>query len=369
MAAIEERTDKQGKTTYRVKVRLKGHPVQSATFDRKTDAKRWASATESAIREGRHFKTTEAKRHTLSDLIDRYKREVLPTKSVATQKAQGPHLEWWRKKLGERLLADITPSVLSEHKTILCTEPMPSPVRRGTATADTPGIVRYRGPATVIRYMAALSHPFTVAVKEWGWLEHNPMERVSKPREPKGRVRFLSREELDRFIKAINESPNPDLYAAALLALSTGARRMEVMGMRWHQVDLKRQVIILEVTKNGERRALPLAGPALLVMTERSKVRRIDSDLVFPSSLNPARPVDLTVPFKAALGIAKIEDFRWHDLRHTAASYLAMNGASLAEIAEVLGHKTLQMVKRYSHLSTEHVHKVVSRMNTAMFGS
>lgn len=368
MASIEERCDSRGKTTYRVKVRLKGHPLQTASFDRKTDAKRWASATESAIREGRHFKSTESKRHTLSDLITRYMREVLPGKSIATQKAQGPHLEWWRKKIGDRLLADITPSLLSEHKAILATEPISSPVRRGIPTTNTPAVSRFRGPATIIRYMAALSHPFTIAVKEWGWIEHNPMERVSKPKEPSGRVRYLSKEELNRLLCACKESTNSDLYAATLLALSTGARRMEVMGLRWRQVDLTRHVITLEVTKNGERRALPLAGPALGVMEARAKARRSDTDLVFPSSFNPSKPVDLTEPFRTALAAANITDFRWHDLRHTAASYLAMNGASLAEIAEILGHKTLQMVKRYAHLSTEHVHKVVSRMNSAVFG-
>lgn len=367
MAYIQERKDSQGKLSYRVQIRLKGQPTQTATFERKTDAKKWAAATESAIREGRHFKSTEAKRHTLSELIARYKQEVLPSKAASTQLAQRTHLDWWDSKIGSHLLADVTPALLSQHKTVLATEPMPSPVRRGRSRQEKAAPPAFRGPATVKRYLAALSHTFTVAVKEWGWLEHNSMERVSKPKEPGGRVRFLSEDELKRFLNACRASPQPDLYPAALLALSTGARRMEVMSLRWRQVDLSRQTIILEQTKNGERRSLPLAGPALIEMQNRAKVRRIDSDLVFPSLKDGNRPIALTKAFEAALLEAKIEDFRWHDLRHTAASYLAMNGASLTEIAHVLGHKTLQMVMRYSHLSQNHVANVVARMNKAIF--
>jgi integrase len=122
-------------------------------------------------------------------------------------------------------------------------------------------------------------------------------------------------------------------------------------------------VATLHETKNGEHRVLPLAGPAPDLLRERSRVRRIDTDLVFPGRLHPNKPVDLRTPFETALKVARTEDFHWHDLRHTAASYLAMNGASLAEIAEVLGHKTLAMVKRYAHLSAAHTAGVVERMN------
>jgi site-specific recombinase XerD len=90
--------------------------------------------------------------------------------------------------------------------------------------------------------------------------------------------------------------------------------------------------------------------------------------LLFPSKVNPTKPIDLRKPFETALKKAEIDDFHWHDLRHCTASYLAMNGASLAEIAEVLGHKTLSMVKRYSHLSDSHVSNVVASMNEKIFG-
>lgn len=208
MAAIETRHNADGTIGYRAKVRLKGFPSQSATFERKTDAKEWAKQTEASMRQGRHFKTAEAKKHTVGELNN----------------------------------------------------------------------------------------------------------------------------------------------------------------LRWSDVDWQRRVITLHDTKNKERRLLPLAHYALQLMEEHNKVRNIASDLVFPSSSHPMKPWDSRSSWQSALQKANIQNFRFHDLRHSCASYLAMNGASIAEIAEVLGHKTLQMVKRYAHLSEAHTAKVVQRMNERIFG-
>jgi integrase len=221
--------------------------------------------------------------------------------------------------------------------------------------------------------MAALSHAFTIAVREWGWIEDSPMRKVTKPKESRGRVRFLSDEERNRLLKACRESSNPYLYPVVVLALSTGMRRGEIMDLTWDKVDLSRGRAILHETKNGDYRAAPLAGHALELLKELAKVRRIDSNLLFPSKeiqpQKPQKPVDLRDPWDAAVERAGIHDFRFHDLRHSAASYLAMNGASLSEIAEVLGHKTLQMVKRYAHLSEGHTASVVASMNQKIFGA
>ena len=355
MATIEHRISDDGKKAYRVKIRLKGYPPLTATFERLTDARKWSQQTEAAIREGRHFKTTEAKRHTLAELIDRYTKEVLPTKRQGTTKDQVRQLAWWKEQLGTLALADITPARLAEYRDKLASE---------ITTRHQP-----RNPATVNRYLAALSHAFTIAVKEWQWLEDNPLRQVSKPKEARGRVRFLSDAERERLLQACQESSNPDLYTAVVLSLSTGARQQEIMSLRWPQVDLQTGMIRLEHTKNGERRALPLVGQALELVKERTKVRRLATDLLFPSKVNPAQPIDLRTPWETALKQAGIADFRWHDLRHSAASYLAMNGATLAEIAAVLGHKTLAMVQRYAHLSEQHTAAVVARMNERLFGS
>jgi integrase len=344
MATIEKRDTGEG-ITYRVKVRIKGHPAQSATFARLTDARRWAQSTESAIRERRYFKTREAQRRTLAELVDRYIRDVIPKKG-RWARYQVPQFAWWRAELGALSLADVTPTVIAEARDKLA---------RGKI-----------GPATVNRYLAALSHALTLAVKEWGWIEDSPFRKITRSKEPRGRVRYLGDEERGRLLEECRKSTSPDLYCSMVLALSTGARRTEVWGLRWGQVDFARRAITLIETKNGEIRSLPLVGHAFDLMVERAKVRRIDTDLVFPAHRSN-RPVDLRFPFAAAVKRAGIKDFRWHDLRHSAASYLAMNGATSAEIAEVLGHKTLAMVKRYAHLSQAHTTRVVESMNARIF--
>ncbi|MBZ0105199.1 MAG: site-specific integrase [Sulfuricella denitrificans] len=357
MANIEKRTSSDGETSYRVKVRLKGFPVQSATFERLTDAKKWAQHTETAIREGRHFKTSEAKRHTLAELIDRYIRDILPQHPKKARDYLA-HLTWWKDEIGSHTLADVTPALISEHRDKL-----------GNAVTVRG---KPRAPATVVRYMAALSHAFTIAIQEWGWLDDSPMRKVRKPSLPRGRVRFLSDDERARLLTACKESSNPYLYPVVVLALSTGMRQGEIMGLTWDVVDLNRGRAILHETKNGERRAVAITGHALDQLKELGKVRRIDCNLIFPSKENapqkPQKPMDLRTPWETAVKKAKLQDFHFHDLRHSAASYLAMNGASLAEIAEVLGHKTLQMVKRYAHLSEGHTARVVESMNNKIFG-
>ncbi len=351
MATIEKRTAK-GETVYRVKIRMKGHPPQTATFARLTDARTWAKDIESDIRHGRHFKVFEAKRHTLAELIDRYSIGPAADKKDFPQKSR--HLHWWKARLGVRLLADITSPLLAEQRDIL--------IAGTDKTPPTP-----RNPATSNRYLASLSDVFTYAVRECQWMEENPMRKVSRRQESKGRERFLSDAERERLLAACRASSNPDLYPAVVLSLATGARRMEILGLRWPQVDLVRSVITLMDTKNGERRILPLSVQVKDLLRDRAKVRRIDSDWVFPGRTG-TRPAQLRHAWHEALQVAAIEDFHWHDLRHSCASYLAMGGATLMEIATILGHKTLAMVKRYSHLSEPHTAAVVERMNAEIFG-
>ncbi len=351
MAYIEERTDSKGKKRYRVQIKLKGFPAQNATFERKTDAKEWAKRTESAMKEGRHFKTMESKKHTVGDMIDRYKKSNLPTKG-SHQPNQRIQLNYWKERLGDYTLADCTSALIAECRDELLRE----------ATR----IKKKRSPATVNRYLAALSHCFTIAMKEWGWVEDNPLRKVTKPKESRGRVRFLSDEEREGLLKACKESPNHFLYPIVVLALSTGARKGEILSIRLNQIDLERGTITFFETKNNEIRVVPLVEHASEVVKELIKIRRINTNLLFPGS-DPKKPIDIRHPWKEALKKAKIEDYRFHDNRHSAASYLAMSGATLTEIAEVLGHKTLQMVKRYSHLSEQHTSKIVAKMNRQIF--
>ena len=166
-------------------------------------------------------------------------------------------------------LADITPALVAEHRTIL---------------------TQGRANGTVNRYLAVLSHALTVAVKEWPWCADNPVRKVSKPKEPRGRVRFLADDERERILVACQTSRNKHLYAIIVLALATGARRGELLNMRWSDVDIKRGTLTFHQTKNGERRAVPLTGYALEVLTQHAKGQRLDTPLVFPDSFGECPP-------------------------------------------------------------------------------
>ena len=161
----------------------------------------------------------------------------------------------------------------------------------------------------------------------------------------------------------------PETLGSIVLALTTGARQAEIMTLRLGQIDFVRRVITLTKTKNGETRSIPLVGEAFMLLQERSKVRELKDDRVFPPVKEKGDTRSLRTAWEVALKKAEITDFHWHDLRHTAASYLAMSGVSLVEIAKVLGHRTLQMVARYSHLADEHIvttgEKLAARLGVA----
>jgi integrase len=340
MASIEKRVAEDGKcVSYRVKIRLRGFPPESATFERKSDAKAWADRTEAEMKAGRYFGVS--KRHRLSEVLDRYESSaLLALKSANTVKAR---LDWWRKRLGDYLLSSVTPDLIAQKRDEL----RASPKQRGGGQ---------RTAADVNRTLAALSSALSFAVKELGWLERNPMERVSKGAESPGRVRFLSDTELPALLAACKKSPSTDLYLAVVLALTTGGRKSETMGLRWAQIDFKQRTATLGDTKNGAARSLPLSGEVFVLLAERCKVRDLADDRLFPPHRGSRSPyIDLRDAFLTALKIAKIEDFHWHDLRHTAASYLMMEGTTHLEVAKVLGHSTLTMVLRYTHLSSTRV--------------
>jgi integrase len=351
MPTIEPRPTPAGKPGYRVKIRLKGAPSLSGTFARLTDAKRWAQSTEAAIREGRHFKNAAAKKHTVTELIDKYVAEVLPTKprNARSQKTQ---LLWWKQELGALSLANLSAAEIGKCRDKL----LAREVRPGKLTSR----------ATVVRYLAVLSHALSTAVKEWDWLDDSPMRKVRKPKEPRGRVRFLLKPEIKKLLEACSESQNPHLHCIALLAVSTGMRLGEILTLKRSQIDITKQRLILENTKNGDSRAVTLAGPALAEITERLNKPGGADDLLFPGR-RPGKPIEIKKAWTNARKRAGIKDFRFHDLRHCASSLLLESGASLGQLAEVLGHRTLQMVKRYAHLSESHCAKLISTMNGELF--
>ena len=226
---------------------------------------------------------------------------------------------------------------------------------------------RSKSPSTINRYLAVLSMAFSYAIKTLGWLENNPVAKVQRRREPQGRVRFLSDDERANLLSAAKQSKNPVLYPLIVLAISTGARKMELLNLTWDRVDLQAGWATLERTKNGERRGLAITGLALELLT-RLYENRLSDVWVFPNETNDG-PCDIRRSWDNAVSAAGLQNFHFHDLRHTCASYLIMNGASTGEVANVLGHKSLQMVQRYAHISDQHKAHVVANMNAKIFGT
>ena len=364
MANIQEIKGKNG-IKYRVLIRLKGCPSQSATFTRKTDAKKWAQDTESAIRDGRHFKSVESKRHTVNDMIDRYIQDIVPGKKDESNTTR--QLLYWKDQIGHKLLSEITTPLIVSIRDRLLKEPYHTTRKVGSSVVTTE---RLRSKATINRYMAAFGHCLTIATTQWEWLESNPMKNVKKQDEPQGRIRFLSDDERERLLTACQNSTNPILFTIVVLALSTGMRKGEILNLTWDDVDFINQRITLHDTKNGETRAVHLAGKALELLQELKREKhRGDNNYVFPGkfALNHG-PASFRTAWLTALKKAEVTNFHFHDLRHSAASYLAMSGAPLLDIAAILGHKTLSMVKRYSHLSESHIGSRVAAMNKKIFG-
>jgi integrase len=345
MANIQKRVGKDGLTSYRVQIRLKGFPPESASFERKTDARAWADKTEAEMKAGRHFGAS--KRHTFNELADEYEPH-------AKDKAR---LVYWRGIFGKDSLDTLTPARISKIRDKLLSEDTSrfATPATGSPEQDANRPRAKRSGATVNRYLAGLSSCLAYGVKTMQWIEKNPCERITKPTESKGRVRFLSDDERTALLNACK--PHDDLYLAVVLALSTGARQAEIMTLRYGQIDFGRGVITLHETKNGETRSLPLVSSAFAMLKQRAKVRNLNDDRVFPptSRAKKSECLDLRQPWDKAIKEAGIVNFHWHDLRHTAASYLAMDGVSLVEISKILGHRTMQMVSRYSHLSDGHI--------------
>lgn len=366
MAFIEKREGKRG-TSYQVRIRIPGFPPQVKSFPKLSEAKTWAQQTESAIKKGETLNVLEgAKKNTLSDVLRRYRAEVLPHKAASTQRFEESMIKYWEGQFGSHALSYIKPELIEEK------------LKELREKGDTRGKAKTGGfkplaKQTLKHYRDHLEK-FLNHAHNWGWIGANPVSKVQKViKLNNARVRYLSDREREKLLKACQSSQNPQLYPMVIFALSTGARLGEIMNLGLDDVDLKMQKAILRETKNGETRVIPIVGHLNKLLNQQITFalgHYPDSHsgkmYLFPRSDGMAA-MDMRSSWRTARKAAGLQDFRFHDLRHSAASYLAMNGATLLEIAAVLGHKTLDMVKRYSHLSESHTAGIVSKMNNKIF--
>lgn len=343
---IDRRISQNGEASYRVRIRIKGHRPISKTFKNLTHAKRWKRLTESAVEKGEYLSHVIGESKTISDAISKYLLEVLPHKPKDAKNVRR-HLMRWKKELSHLKIIKVSASDVARIRDQLLIEK----TVRG----------KKRSPSTVVRYLASLSHLFSMAINEWGWIKSNPVSSIKKPKNTVGRIRYLSKEAAIHLFQSCKKSKNRFLYTIVLLAVQTGVRRGEILSLTWGNIDFENKWIYLQNTKNDLPRTVPLSSEIQdLLQTHRQE--KNTSALVFPSLSDPKKALDIRSAWQHALKRADIQDFVFHDLRHTTASYLAMQGYGYGQIAETLGHKSLQMTKRYAHLSHEHKRTMLKTM-------
>ena len=312
-------------------IRHNGKRIQKSleTSDRKL-AKAIEAKVKTEIVEGTYFEKLIGRNKTFKDMMDKFMEEHAPKVSYSMQKSYSSYQKHLMSFFKSGLIA-ITPREISKYKVL----------RKGEGAM----------PATTNRELAMLSKAFNLAVNEWEWLKDNPVSRVPKEKENNKRDRWLTQDDECRLIKHCPAW----LGDIVVFALNTGLRQDELLSLQWSRVSFERKDVLIDKTKSGKPRAVPLNQIAINILNQRSKAKiRTIKDLVFPT-FNGTKilPSNLRRAFYEALKKAGIEDFKFHDLRHTFATKLAQKGIDIYKISKLLGHKDIRMTQRYSHHSPE----------------
>ncbi|KVD50613.1 site-specific integrase [Burkholderia ubonensis] len=322
-------------------VRKRGYPHHSKTFSARADAVAWGQMIETTMIRGLFVSTNEAEQTTVADLLDRYTRDMSPTKrSGGSDKGRAEKL---KKQLGAYKLTTLTSSHLVGYRDARLKEVSPQ---------------------TVIHELNLLNRALTLATREWGIVLPAGIPKVIKPRKPQGRDRRLHPDEIKAIIDA---TESPDLRDFIRLAVATGMRRGELASLRWESIDLERRTAHLPLTKTDTPRTVPLSSVATAVLQVRK-----DAGYTVPFAVTANA---LTRAFCRAVSRARglyestcrvlerpadpqwLVGIRLHDLRHEATSRFFELGLQTVEVASITGHKTLAMLKRYTHLKAEDLAK------------
>ncbi len=314
MASFRQRGGK-----WQARVLRDGYPDQAKTFESRADAERWARAVESSIDKGQFVDINEAQRTTLGDVIARYVTEVTP--SMKSAEADTIRLN----ALKRRPIAAWSMANLSAARIAAFRDERLKQVSAGT----------------VIRELAYLSAIINHARREWGINVPNPVQMVRKPSSPPARARVLSDEEISKLLHALEPTGRRSHWTkpAVQLALATAMRRGELLSLRWEHVDLLARTAFLPDTKNGDSRTVPLSSSAVKILMELP--RHIGGFVI------PVTAFTLDAAFKRGLARAGLDDLRFHDLRRTAITRMAVKLPNVIELAAVSGHKSLMVLKRY----------------------
>jgi len=313
MATIRQRNDR-----WQAIVKRQGYPTQSKTFALRKDAEKWARQQERLIDAGQWMDAPDDRQVLFSELLDRYAKEVSTDKRG--NRAESYRLETFRKlNLAKHAVHAITPQMIASWRDARLTE-----VSSGTA----------------LRELQLLGHVFAIAIREWGIrLPSNPVSLIRKPRSGKARDRVLTASERVALIAACNQCQNPWIRPTVIFALETAARRGEILALTWENIDLKHRTAVLQITKSGQPRRIPLSGTCIAML--EGLPRSLDGR-VFPVSMEAVKQA-----YERAVARAGIANFTFHDLRHDALTRLAKQGLSVLELRVISGHTTANMLQRY----------------------
>jgi len=349
MARIQARKGKK-RTTFTATVRVKGFSPLARTFDTKGEAKDWAGDVERKMRMGRYQDVRPVEKLRFAEVINRYLDQVSTTKRPNSESRDKVSAKAILNGFGSEIsMADVNPQRLAAYRDAR---------------------MKVVSPSTIQKEFAFLSHMFNVARREWGLPVENPVAEIARPKVRNNRTRFLTKEEAQKLLDIAQKSRNKNLYPYLLVMMHTGMRPSEAAGLTWGDVDLDARLVKLQITKT-DMRYVPLTEMAENVLRSIRPVNAGKDVYVFlpPSSLKSKQILDVPCHhFKRSFGTARakagLEDVHLHDLRHTAASHLIMAGVDIRTLAEILGHKTMQMVHRYTHLLNAHKLKAVDLINS-----
>jgi len=335
--------------TWKAVIRKLGWPTTAKTFRTKRDAEDWARSTEDEMVRGVYLSRAPSEKLTVAGALKRYMDEVSVTKKPTTQRSErftAQHLEAF---FGKYSMAAVSADLVAKYRD------------ERLAAGKSNNTVRIE--------LAMLGHLFRTAIQEWGiGLTFNPVANIRKPSPGPGRNRRLNLDEQQRLFAAADGHSNPMLGWIVRLAVETGMRSSEITGLRRSQIDLQRRVISLTDTKNGSARLVPLTRVAvgILQLAIDNPVRPLDTDLVFfgePGRSSHRKPYVFQKLWTRITSDVGLSDLHFHDLRHEAVSRLVEAGLSDQEVAAISGHKSMQMLKRYTHLRAE---DLVTKLDRAL---
>jgi integrase len=341
MASIYKRKNDNGTTVWRAVIRIKGYPSISNHFERKQEADDWAAETERRIKLGQFNFSAHNKHHTYADLLHRMEGDGAFDLQRSFKNCRS-QFDYWKKRLGAYALIHITPELVAQERKAFIDSLLPDGSKRT--------------PATINRYTAVLSATFNYAIKKLRWMTENPCRTLSRLKEGAGRDRILNDHEITYLLDACKQSKSQLLYPIVLFALTTGARRGEIVGLEWKHIDLEKGIAFLTETKNGRPRSVALSDPVITELKALYESRNPSKPLVFASKTAFGR-IDIKKGWMQAVRRAGLVDYHFHDLRHQFATFAAGQGASNVELATAMGHRTLSQLLRYSNLDAKNSKK------------